>query len=76
MNSVSLWVGKEGSSLQVQDRVDAFQMFSGTRNDSTGSHLGLGLYVVRLIAESMGGQVAIGNTERGVRVEVTGLQAP
>ena len=41
-----------------------------------GSHLGLGLYVVRLIAESMGGQVAIGNTERGVRVEVTGLQAP
>jgi signal transduction histidine kinase len=76
INSVSLWVENEGSSLQVQDRVDAFQMFSGTRNDSTGSHLGLGLYVVRLIAESMGGQVAIGNTERGVRVEVTGLQAP
>ena len=76
INSVSLWVENEGSSLLVQDRVDAFQMFSGTRNDSTGSHLGLGLYVVRLIAESMGGQVAIGNTERGVRVEVTGLQAP
>ena len=58
----------------IQDGVDAFQMFSGTRNDSTGSHLGLGLYVVRLIAESMGGQVSIRNVDRGVRTEVTGLR--
>ena len=45
-------------------------------NDSTGTHLGLGLYVVRLIAESMGARMAIGNTERGVRVEVTGIRVP
>ncbi|MDC3058249.1 ATP-binding protein [Litorivicinus sp.] len=76
INAVSVWVENTGSSLQVHNRVDAFQMFSGTRNDSTGSHLGLGLYVVRLIAESMGAQVSIGNTERGVRVEVTGLDVP
>jgi two-component system sensor histidine kinase ChvG len=76
INAVSLWVENEGPSLKIQDGVDAFQMFSGTRNDSTGSHLGLGLYVVRLIAESMGAQVSIGNTERGVRVEVIGLRVP
>lgn len=76
INAVSLWVENEGPSLQVHNGVDAFQMFSGTRNDSTGSHLGLGLYVVRLIAESMGAQVSIGNTEQGVRVEVTGLGVP
>jgi signal transduction histidine kinase len=76
INAVSLWVENEGPSLQVHNGVDAFQMFSGTRNDSTGSHLGLGLYVVRLIAESMGAQVSIGNTEQGVRVEVTGLKVP
>tara|TARA_E500000178_G_C16817412_1_gene659856 strand:- start:273 stop:884 length:612 start_codon:yes stop_codon:yes gene_type:complete len=76
INAVSVWVENTGSSLQVHNSVDAFQMFSGTRNDSTGSHLGLGLYVVRLIAESMGGQVSIGNTEQGVRVEVTGLDVP
>ena len=76
INAVSVWVENTGSPLQVHNRVDAFQMFSGTRNDSTGSHLGLGLYVVRLIAESMGAQVSIGNTERGVRVEVTGLDVP
>jgi len=76
INAVSLWVENEGPSLKIQDGVDAFQMFSGTRNDSTGSHLGLGLYVVRLIAESMGAQVSIGNTKRGVRVEVTGLRVP
>lgn len=76
INSVVLWVENEGPSLRIQDGIDAFQMFSGTRNDSTGSHLGLGLYVVRLIAESMGARVAIGNTERGVRVEVTGIRVP
>ena len=76
INSVVLWVENEGPSLRIQDGVDAFQMFSGTRNDSTGSHLGLGLYVVRLIAESMGARVAIGNTERGVRVEVSGIRVP
>ena len=76
INSVVLWVENEGPSLHIQDGVDAFQMFSGTRNDSTGSHLGLGLYVVRLIAESMGARVAIGNTQRGVRVEVTGIRVP
>ena len=76
INAVSVWVENEGPSLQVHNGVDAFQMFSGTRNDSTGSHLGLGLYVVRLIAESMGAQVSIGNTEQGVRVEVIGLRIP
>ncbi|MGB2332278.1 MAG: ATP-binding protein [Litorivicinaceae bacterium] len=76
IDTVGLWVQNEGPSLQVQNGVDAFQMFSGTRNDSTGSHLGLGLYVVRLIAESMGGQVSIRNVDRGVRTEVTGLRVP
>jgi signal transduction histidine kinase len=76
INAVSLWVENEGPPLKIQDGVDAFQMFSGTRNDSTGSHLGLGLYVVRLIAESMGAQVSIGNTTHGVRVEVTSLRVP
>ncbi len=76
INAVSLSVENEGPSLRIQDGVDAFQMFSGTRNDSTGSHLGLGLYIVRLIAESMGAEVAIKNTEHGVRVDVTGLPVP
>ena len=76
IDTVGLWVQNEGPSLQVQNGVDAFQMFSGTRNDSTGSHLGLGLYVVRLIAESMGGQVSIRNVDHGVRIEVTGLRVP
>jgi len=36
----------------------------------------LGLYVVRLIAESMGAQVSIRNVDQGVRTEVTGLRVP
>ena len=42
INSVVLWVENEGPSLHIQDGVDAFQMFSGTRNDSTGSRWVLG----------------------------------
>ena len=76
IDTVGLWVQNEGPPLKIQDRVDAFQMFSGTRNDSTGSHLGLGLYIVRLIAESMGAQVSIRNVDQGVRTEVTGLRVP
>ena len=76
IDTVGLWVQNEGPPLKIQDGVDAFQMFSGTRNDSTGSHLGLGLYVVRLIAGSMGGQVSIRNVDQGVRTEVTGLRVP
>ncbi len=71
-----LMVENDGPPISGAAAADAFQMFTGTRNDSTGVHLGLGLYVVRVIAESMGAEVSMENTERGVRVAVRGFTVP
>jgi signal transduction histidine kinase len=66
-------VENDGPQVSETASKDAFQMFTGTRNDSTGLHLGLGLYVVRVIAESMGAEVSMTNRARGVVVTVRGL---
>ncbi len=76
ITSVSVAIENEGPALTEQALADAFQLFSGTRNDASGQHLGLGLYVVRLIAESMGATVSLTNTAQGVSVLITGLRVP
>lgn len=73
---VDVMVDNEGPPAPDSATSEAFQMFTGTRNDSTGLHLGLGLYVVRVIAESMHAEVTMRNTERGVVVAVLGLRTP
>jgi signal transduction histidine kinase len=74
ITSVDMVVENQGPPVQHVHETDFFQMFSGSRNDASGSHLGLGLYVVRLIAESMGARPSIENTETGVRVVMTGFR--
>ena len=72
IDTVGLWV--KTSLLKIQDGVDAFQMFSGTRNDSTGSHLfgTLCRALDRRIDEGSG----LNSNDKGVRTEVTGLRVP
>ncbi len=41
------------------------------RPDKGNEHLGLGLYVARLIAEGHGGKIRAENTEDGVAIIVT-----
>ena len=74
ITSVDVVVENQGPPFQRSQDIDPFQMFSGSRNDASGSHLGLGLYVVRLIAESMGAELSIENTHTGVRVLLTGFR--
>jgi Osmosensitive K+ channel histidine kinase len=74
ITSVDVVVENQGPPFQRSQDTDPFQMFSGSRNDASGSHLGLGLYVVRLIAESMGAEPSIENTHTGVRVLLTGFR--
>ena len=74
ITAVDVVVENQGPPFQRSQATDPFQMFSGSRNDASGSHLGLGLYVVRLIAESMGAQPSIENTDTGVRVVMTGFR--
>lgn len=74
ITSVDVVVENQGPPFQRSQATDPFQMFSGSRNDASGSHLGLGLYVVRLIAESMGARPSIENTDTGVRVVMAGFR--
>lgn len=75
-NDAQLVVANAGPPLpaEVQDRLFEAMISSrpdrgGPRND--GPHLGLGLYIARLIAEFHGGTIAAANQADGVAVTVT-----
>ena len=72
-----LAVENEGPALPLATRARLFESMVSLRQPergeaSDGAHLGLGLYIVRLVAEAHGGEVRAENLEgdRGVRFEV------
>lgn len=66
-----LTVFNEGSSLPQELEGRLFEsMTSGRRRAGERAHLGLGLYVARLIAEHHGGAISAHNVEGGVMFEV------
>lgn len=71
-----LAVDNEGPQLPLATRARLFDSMVTLREPERaeagdGAHLGLGLYIVRLVAEAHGGEVTAANLEpRGVRFEV------
>jgi len=68
-----LSVENEGPPIPdaVKDALFGSMVSGRAGHSGTDPHLGLGLYVARLIAEYHGGSVAAENLPRGVRVNVT-----
>lgn len=69
-DGISLSVKNEGPPLPEQMAGSLFESMVSVRGEAAGdqSHLGLGLYLVRLIAEFHGGWAFAENVSNGVRV--------
>jgi signal transduction histidine kinase len=55
----------------LPERLRVFDSMVSMRSGKDSKHLGLGLYVARLIAEGHGGRIAADNVDGGVRFTVT-----
>jgi dedicated sortase system histidine kinase len=65
-----LSVHNPGPPLPERMRSQLFDSMVSVRTTGSDKHLGLGLYVARLIAEGHGGRIMAGNVEDGVRFSV------
>lgn len=65
-----LTVINPGPPLPERMRTQLFDSMVSMRDGENTRHLGLGLYVAKLIAEGHGGRIAAANVDGGVRFEV------
>ena len=63
---VIITVNNPGQPLPEKMRTQLFHSMVSVRSDDSGKHLGLGLYIARLIAEGHGGSIDAENTDEGV----------
>jgi len=63
--SLCLSVHNPGPPLPERMRSQLFDSMVSLRPNDDGKHLGLGLYIARLIAEGHGGSIAAGNSDDG-----------
>jgi len=70
-NMLSLTVTNPGPPLPERMRYQMFDSMVSMRPGQDNKHLGLGLYVARLIAEGHGGKINAENTTNGVAVCIT-----
>ena len=70
-DSMTVAVTNPGPPLPERMRSQLFDSMVSMRAGKDSEHLGLGLYVAKLIAEGHGGRIDAGNVEGGVRFTVT-----
>ena len=64
-------VTNPGAPLPEKMRTQLFDSMVSVRSGSGDEHLGLGLYIAKLIAEGHGGNIDASNSEGGVTFTVT-----
>ena len=69
-DTVAVSVDNPGQPLPEKMRSELFDSMVSVREGAPGRHLGLGLFIARLIAEGHGGAIAATNTNDGVRFTV------
>lgn len=69
--SLTMSVTNPGPPLPERMRSQLFDSMVSVRGDKGSRHLGLGLYVAKLIAEGHGGNISADNVDSGVMFSVT-----
>lgn len=69
--ALTIHVTNPGPSLPEKMRSQLFDSMVTVRSGDSDQHLGLGLYVAKLIAEGHGGKISAANVKGGVRFSVT-----
>ena len=69
-NALVLTVSNPGPPLPERMRTQLFDSMVSVRNGGDNRHLGLGLYVAKLIAEGHSGKITAANTDNGVKFAV------
>lgn len=67
----ALTINNPGPSLPEHMRTQLFDSMVSVRSGGDGKHLGLGLYIAKIIAEGHGGSIAASNIEGGVSFVVS-----
>jgi len=75
-SSLLLTISNPGPKLPEQMRSQLFDSMVSVRPGAGDKHLGLGLYIAKLIAEGHGGKIQADNTDVGVRFTVTLPRVP
>jgi len=70
-SSLRLAISNPGPKLPEQMRSQLFDSMVSVRPGAGEKHLGLGLYIAKLIAEGHGGRIDADNTDTGVRFTVS-----
>ena len=70
-NDVIITVSNPGPPLPEKMRTQLFDSLVSVRDRNRDKHLGLGLYIARLIAEGHGGTISASNTEQGVAFQIS-----
>ena len=75
-SSLQLTISNPGPKLPERMRSQLFDSMVSVRPGAGDKHLGLGLYIAKLIAEGHGGKIQADNTDIGVRFTVTLPRVP
>jgi signal transduction histidine kinase len=69
--AATLWVRDTGPGVDLEDREQIFERFGRASVPARDDGFGLGLSIVRAIAEAHGGSVAVTDSAPGARFEIT-----
>ncbi|MDG2374995.1 MAG: ATP-binding protein [Woeseiaceae bacterium] len=69
--SVTLAIENPGAPLPMELQSELFDSMVSVRKGDSNKHLGLGLYIARLIAEGHNGGISANNMDNGVRFSVS-----